>query len=357
MPFDRYRPNPFNNLINSYMKGTKFTAEERWETVLGTGQEYEATDYESWETRLSNLEQSFIEFHEGGKSGHINNQFYDEWNETLNTGSYLNSNERKKVLNWFAEKITEAKQTLDEMGKERSYSIKSPVRSSNAERQISDNFSYPYGPVGKKRSKSKKFNTYFPLRHGYTMQFNSGVAFQIPEFWRLDNYLTYYIWNKYPKLRTKVVYIWPLNDAFPDWLEMGTNHEQKSNRYANGVLWETKPNIAFWNQDLERRVPSISASSWTVNFAGFNYESSLPTFSNKRRVRIVSKISHLPDKFNPTKGKMKSAVGGTPFPMRFVISMLLRAGYFKWNGLVTHKIIPMELNEQYLQTYGAGLGL
>jgi hypothetical protein len=228
MPFDKYRPNPFNNMIKCYINGTKYTAEERWDTIL-VGEENIETPVEI--TQLENLKSQYQDaknlLNSMGSSGHDVNPFYNEWSQERNTGTYLNSSEKTWVNNWFTNKIesiqnqinnipiytrdiTQSVQNLDQRPLEFVDEEVIPVTLGGWDEDPGlDRFGHAT-PISHWEYLAQKvaFRGYFDANpFGYYMSYYAGKSFWLPSGWAIAEIYNNEMWSKSEELKFRYIFI------------------------------------------------------------------------------------------------------------------------------------------------------
>lgn len=325
MPFDKYRVNPFSNLIRSYMNNEKYTAEERWDTIMEKPKKLEPEDYESWVNRL--------DFLIGDKVMLINKTsnlhelyFYQEWKNELNVGTTLDSEEKVIVNAWYDSKMEEASNIISNMMTKQPMSILRDSPNISVAPYVSDHpimesghidkDMFPYDNQLEKQVDEGYGKIYFPPRPGYTITFVAGLAFQIPEFYILDKATTYEIWKRHPKLEGKVVYIYPNVDRVPailDWADF----EGTMARWNRGVLWQMWDNVAFENDTISQFISNFTMKKYTVKLSYFQRRHS----TSYHPVDVCYKLDDLDDDMHPQKNPRGFNKISLPYVLNFLISL------------------------------------
>lgn len=181
---------------------------------------------------------------------------------------------------------------------------------------------YYFDPETGQVSKSidSGYGPYYTFQPGYTMTFNSTVAFLVPEFYYVNKADTFKMWANNKNLKGYII-ITPENDAIPNVLDI-FGLERTTLRMRHSLLWALKPNIAFQNEVLYDQVPDPSLSPGT--------KKSLHLSVSYNPITVAHTIDDIPPEFHPLSGNftdigsfLNNFIAGF-LKMYYVTRMLMR---------------------------------
>lgn len=208
------------------------------------------------------------------------------------------------------------------------------------------------------------FNALFTYQPGYTLDYNSMVAFRIPEFYSVDTPITYAMWVTNPETRG-LLYIYPYNQALGvlDFIDV-FNIEDYLLKYAHGVLWSMYDNIAFENVELLLQVPITSLPrkagvelKWDritndyipkVQSGQYGASSVFPE-AHYHKNYVAYNLDDLNPAFHPLSGNFKSSVHMNFWAIYLVMNVLSRIMKIYRNRTISLDKLYEKLRSQRMQ--------